>query len=592
MKNQIVLYDPETKLWMRFENPLRMLVANSIDEVLPCLQELEESVYTQGLYAAGFLSYEAAPAFDDALSAKSPDAFPLLWFGIYSQPEIIENSPFSKSSSYSFGELIPSISKEKYVNTFDRIKKLIAAGDTYQVNYTYRLNTTFKGDSYALFQNLITAQQDGYSAYIDTGRYIICSASPELFFRLDAKRLISRPMKGTAARGRSIAEDKSQADWLFNSEKNRAENIMIVDMIRNDMGRIADIGSVEVSSLFDIERYPTLFQMTSTVTSSTGATISEILAALYPCASITGAPKARTMEIISDIETTPRRIYTGSIGFVAPDRTAQFNVAIRTVLIDTVTEHAEYGLGGGIVWDSDSLDEFEECQVKARILKREMSDFSLLETILWTPEDGYFLLDYHLGRLADSAEYFGYNVDIYRINEKLETAAKSFSGKYSGKVNQQKVRLLVSKDGDITIESMPLDVTENPEKPGKPEAVRLKLSHEPVDSSSIFLFHKTTNRDVYNSAKASCGECDDVLLFNERGEITESCIANVILKLNGELVTPPVECGLLAGTYRAWLLDKGEVKEKIISIDELKNVKEIYIANSVRKLREAVIINE
>ncbi|MFC1552491.1 aminodeoxychorismate synthase component I [Candidatus Latescibacterota bacterium] len=582
MKHQVVLYDPGTKRWMRFDNPLRILQADSIGEVLPCLRELEKSVQTEGLYAAGFLSYEAAPAFDDALLAKSPSPFPLLWFGLYPEPEMLETIPFGNSSSYNLGELIQSIGIEDYEQTIDRIKEYIAAGDTYQVNYTIRLNTTFNGDPQALFHNLVKAQHEGYSAYVETGRYTICSASPELFFRLDGTTLTSRPMKGTAARGRNVAEDKVQADWLFNSEKNRAENIMIVDMIRNDMGRIADIGSVRVSSFFDIERYPTLFQMTSSVTSETGAAFPEILRALFPCASITGAPKARTMEIISELEPTPRRIYTGSIGFLAPDRTAQFNVAIRTMLIDTETATAEYGFGGGIVWDSDSDAEFEECQVKAQILKQDVVEFSLLETMLWTPGDGFFLRDYHLRRLESSAVYFGYDIDMDKIVKQLEHTAESLSGTEE----PHKIRFLVSRDGDISCESSPLDDL------NESDDVRIRLSAEPVDSQSIYLYHKTTHRKIYNAAKSSCPECDDVLLYNERGEITESCIANVFLKMNGELVTPPVDSGLLAGTYRAWMLDNGSVKEKVITVDELKNANEIYLANSVRKLRKAVFIND
>jgi para-aminobenzoate synthetase / 4-amino-4-deoxychorismate lyase len=582
MKHQVVLYDLETKRWMRFKDPVRVVQAYGIGEVLPCLAELERSVQREGLYAAGFLSYEAAPAFDDALTAKSPGAFPLLWFGLYSEPELFETIPFGNSSPYNLGELVQSMDKEDYERTIDRIRDYIAAGDTYQVNFTIRLNTEFSGDPQSLFHKLVRAQHEGYSAYVDTGRYTICSASPELFFRLDGTTLTSLPMKGTAARGNNPAGDKAQADWLFNSEKNMAENIMIVDMIRNDMGRIADIGSVRVSSFFDIKRYPTLFQMTSTVKSETGASFSEILGALFPCASITGAPKARTMEIISELEPSPRRIYTGSIGFLAPDRTAQFNVAIRTVLIDSETGTAEYGLGGGIVWDSDSAAEYEECMVKAQILKREAVEFSLLETMLWTPGEGYFLLEYHLHRLESSAEYFDYNADMDAVENQLKQIAESLSGA----AMPQKIRLLVSRDGDIKCESAPLN------DPGTQDEVRIKLSAESVDSQNIYLYHKTTHRDIYTAAKSSCTDCDDVVLFNERGEITESCIANVILDLNGERVTPPVESGLLAGTYRGWMLDSGSVKEKVITVEEFKAARGIYLANSVRKLRKAVLINE
>ncbi|MFC1561260.1 aminodeoxychorismate synthase component I, partial [Candidatus Latescibacterota bacterium] len=578
MKDQVVIHNTATKQWMRFDKPEEVFIAHRTEEVIPCLNKLEEMVWKHGMYAAGFLSYEAAPAFDEALCVKPMDSFPLVWFGMYSRPEVFHLPVHDGVSAYTLGEWIPSVSISDYEQTIAQIKELIARGDTYQVNYTYRLNTTFTGDSWSFFLKLIQAQQTGYAAYIDMGRYIICSASPELFFCLDGDTLVSRPMKGTVARGRTLAEDKIQSEWLYNSEKNRAENIMIVDMIRNDMGRIANIGSVEVTSFYDIERYPTLFQMTSTVASTTSNSVAEIITALFPCASITGAPKPRTMQIISELETTPRRIYTGSIGYIAPDRKAQFNVAIRTVLIDKKTEQAEYGFGGGIVWDSESADEYNECQVKARILASDRPEFSLLETILWTSDNGYFLLDYHFRRLLDSAEYFDYNADIERIEKKLKSEAASFSdGSY-------KVRLLVSKEGTIICQSIPLKDFE------QPGTVRLRLSHEPVDSGNLFLYHKTTNRRIYDAAKTACPDCDDVLLFNERDEITESCIANIIVKINGELLTPPVECGLLPGTFRAWLLDRGEVKEKILTIDALKKAEEIYVINSVRKWQHAVIL--
>ncbi len=578
MKNQVILHNTATKQWMRFENPEEVFIAHRVEEVIPCLNKIEEIVLKHGLYAAGFLSYEAAPAFDEALCVKPMDSFPLVWFGMYAKPEMFQLPAHEVASAYTLGEWTPSVSTSVYERTIAEIKELIARGDTYQVNYTFRLNTTFTGSSWSFFLKLVQAQQTGYAAYIDMGRYIICSASPELFFRLDGDTLVSRPMKGTAARGRTLAEDKNQSEWLYNSEKNRAENIMIVDMIRNDMGRIANIGSVEVTSFYDIERYPTLFQMTSTVASTTSSSITEIMTALFPCASITGAPKPRTMEIISELETTPRRIYTGSIGYIASDRKARFNVAIRTVLIDRKAEQAEYGFGGGIVWDSDSTDEYRECQVKARILTSDSPEFSLLETMLWTSDIGYFLLDYHFRRLLDSAEYFDYNADIEHIEKKLKSEAASFSNV------PYKVRLLVSKEGTIICQSIPLKDSE------QPKTVRLRLSPEPVDSANFFLYHKTTNRQIYDAAKAACPDCDDVVLFNEKDEITESCIANIIVKMDGELVTPPVECGLLPGTFRAWLLDRGEVKEKVLTIDALKKAEEIYVVNSVRKWQNAVIL--
>jgi len=385
-------------------------------------------------------------------------------------------------------------------------------------------------------------------------------------------------MKGTAPRGLTLSEDKIQKEWLYNSEKNRAENVMIVDMIRNDMGRIAITGSVEVPHLFDVERYPTVWQMTSTVSAESDASVCEIVCALFPCASITGAPKPHTTEIIAGLETTPRNIYTGCIGFIAPGRKAQFNVAIRTVLIDRKLMQAEYGVGGGIVWDSTSSEEYKECQVKALVLMKTPTEFSLLETMLWMPDNKYFLLDYHLRRVRDSAEYFGIplNIDCIRRNlTKIEVTIKNCP---------HKVRLLISQDGAISCESVQLKDS------AQRCPVRLRLASIPVDSSNPFLYHKTTNRKIYDSVRVAAADCDDTLLWNERGEITETTIANVIVKLDGELVTPPVSCGLLPGTYRAWMIDRKKVKEKVIMVDDLKRCEAIYIINSVRKKRKAILM--
>jgi para-aminobenzoate synthetase/4-amino-4-deoxychorismate lyase len=385
-------------------------------------------------------------------------------------------------------------------------------------------------------------------------------------------------MKGTSARGRTLAEDTAAAQWLQHSEKNRAENVMIVDMIRNDMGRVADVGSVRVTSLFDVERYPTLWQMTSTVTSTTVASLSDIMTALFPCASITGAPKPRTMRIIRLLETTPRRIYTGCIGFVAPDRRAQFSVAIRTVLIDKATDQAEYGVGGGIVWDSVTSDEYVECQVKAKVLTADHADFSLLETMLWTREEGYFLLPYHLKRLRDSAAYFGIPVAMDKVEEELRNVSEHLRGE------QQRVRLLVSEDGLISCQATPLPHS------ASPHPVRLRLAASPVDPSDPFLYHKTTRRHVYDAARAACPDCDDVLLWNERGEVTETCISNIVVELDGALLTPPAACGLLPGTFRAHLLDQGKVREEIVKVSDLGRCTRIFVVNSVRKWREAVLV--
>jgi len=585
VSNGVVIHDAAKQCWLHFHNPRQIISAHRIEEVIPALNLIEKTVNKHSLYAAGFIAYEAAPAFDPALVVNKTGSLPLIWFGIYNQPEHLL-FPTSKKCRpdqllrQSLGQSLtwtPSLTRNAYQDAIAKIKKYIEEGDTYQVNFTYRLRSPFIGDPWAYFIELVKAQNALYGAFVNTEEWSICSASPELFFCLDGNKLSSRPMKGTASRGLTLQDDINQAQWLRHSEKNRAENIMIVDMVRNDMGRIAHAGSVQADRLFDIEKYPTLWQMTSTVTAETKAGLSEILKALFPPASITGAPKPRTMQIIAELETGPRQIYTGSIGFMGPDRKAQFNVAIRTVLIDKIKHQAEYGVGGGILWDSIETVEFEESQTKAKVLTERLPDFSLLETMLWTSENGYYLLQEHLARLKDSAVYFSFSADIDAIRDKLFSLALAFPHA------AHKVRLLVAKNGAITC---------------KPEALqhsiaahikRVCLAKSPVDSSNLFLYHKTTNRCVYDQALAACPGHDDVILWNEKGEVTESCIANIVVKLDGELYTPPVRCGLLAGTFRAWLIKQNKVREKIIRLKDLARASHVYLVNSVRKYQEVLV---
>ena len=359
--------------WLEFREPVRVVCVREPGDVLAALHEVETAVSTHNLYAAGFLSYEASAAFGLSVHPAGDDAPPFLWFGLYERPRPPRLATFSRlkprrSEDYHLGEWQPGLKRESYHSAIATIKAQIAAGNTYQVNYTFPMQADFQGDPWALFTDLALAQAGGYGAYIDTGRHVICSASPELFFRLDGDVLTSKPMKGTAVRGQTPAEDDENAAWLQQSEKNRAENVMIVDMIRNDMGRVAETGSVQVPSLFDVERYPTVLQMTSTVAAKTQASLTEIFQAMYPCASITGAPKVNTMKIIRELEPEPRGVYTGAIGFIAPDGVAQFNVAIRTVTVDRERETAVYNVGSGVVWDSDAQEEYEECLLKAKVL--------------------------------------------------------------------------------------------------------------------------------------------------------------------------------------------------------------------------------
>lgn len=360
--------------WLLFENPIAVITASRLDEVMPSLHAVE--AYTsRGLYAAGFVSYEASGAMDTAFHTHSLKDMPLLWFGIYAHGERL--SPIYRDvPGFNLDAWRPSVSLHQYRQAIAEIKEAIRRGDCYQVNYTFRLRSTFHGDPWGLFLALHQAQQSDYSAYLNLGRRHLCCASPEVFFSLQHGTLTCRPMKGTARRGSTVSEDIEMEQWLAASTKDRAENVMVVDMVRNDMARVSEAGTVRVEKLFCIERYPTVLQMTSTVSARVLASIPEIFRGMFPAASITGTPKIRSMQIIRDLESDVRGVYTGAIGYIGPDGNSRFNVAIRTVVIDTQTHRAEYGLGSGIVWDSDADAEYDECRTKARILEQLISGSS------------------------------------------------------------------------------------------------------------------------------------------------------------------------------------------------------------------------
>ncbi len=559
-----------------FENPVEIVTIDRAQDVQAALHSITSAVYDRGLYAAGFLTYEAAAAYNLATHRPAPDSVPLLWFGLYEQWEELETMAMPEGS-YRVGDWRAALDWQAYRAAIKAIKSYIARGHTYQVNYTMPLTAPFDGDPWTFYRDLTNSQQADYMAYMDLGRFVVCSSSPELFFVRDGAQLESRPMKGTARRGRTLAEDREQMEWLQNSQKNRAENVMIVDMIRNDFGRIAEVGSVEVPRLFTVERYPTLLQMTSTVSARSNSSLPEVMRAMFPCASITGAPKVRTMEIIKELEPQPRGIYTGSIGYIAPGQKASFNVAIRTVVIDRKKGEATYGVGGGIVWDSEAEQEYQECFLKAEVLVRRQPSFELLETLRWTEEDGYFLLDLHLQRLAESAEYFNIPLKPAEIKERLAGMASGFDG-------PMRVRLLVGRKGEATMQSYPLE-TQIEQKP-----LTAALAAEPVTPDNVWLFHKTTNRSVYEKARVSRPGVDEVILWNEAGEVTEGTIYNIVLDMDGRLQTPPVSCGLLAGTFRQHLLQSGKIEEKRLLLDDLHQCRKVYLINSVRLWQEAEIV--
>lgn len=587
--------------WWCFADPEDVLRADAAGGVRRVLGEVEAAA-RQGLWAVGFVAYEAAPAFDSALLTSEPaPGVPAAWFGLFPPPRPAAEPAAPAGAAPPPLDLAPTVSTAEHRAAFEAIRAAIARGDTYQANLTYRVRGALPDRTpEELFAALCRAQPSPYSTYLELGpgEPAVCSVSPELFFARRGERLLCRPMKGTAPRGRTSAEDRRAAANLHASPKDRAENLMIVDMVRNDLGRIARPGSVAVGELFRIERYPSLFQMTSDVAASSPAPLDELFAALFPCASVTGAPKVRTMELLAELETTPRGLYTGALGYVAPGGDARFSVAIRTAWCSPVVAgygdgaapaaaRIEYGTGGGVVWDSTPGGELAESRTKVLALSRTEPAFELLETLLWQPPrpgrpHGYRLLARHLDRLADSAGYFDFAVERAAARGLLESAAAGFPPR------AHRVRLLAGRRGELRIEAQALDPA------GEPRPWRVALAERPVDESDRFLFHKTTRREVYARAFARAagamgapgtagnGAIDDVLLWNQAGELTETTRANLVLRLGGELLTPPVACGLLAGTARAELLDRGEIRERRLTRDDLLRADEILLVNSVR----------
>ena len=567
MQCPVIIQDGTTEqsTWLSFAQPSEIVLAHNLAEVDACWQRVEAGV-GKGLYAAGFVSYEAAPAFDSSLLTHPACSLPLLWFGLYPHCQQLDALPAVENVEYTLGDWEHSVSKQGYFTAVAAIKEHIRAGDCYQINYTHRMRAPFSGDPRAFFVDLCQAQHARYAAYLDTGDYQIASVSPELFIHRRNGRLVSRPMKGTVERGYNAAEDAANAQWLKNSAKNRAENLMIVDMLRNDMGRIATTGTVKVSSLFDIESYPTVHQMTSTVESKSSASVSDIFRAMFPCASVTGAPKAKTMQLIRQLESDPRGVYTGSIGFIKPDGEAQFNVAIRTVVIDADRQIAEYGTGGGIVWDSDAASEYAECKAKAAVLSWTGEDFKLLETLLWRPGQGDFLLDEHLQRCRASAEYFAITIDLNYIEEHLLRLADSLQ-------RTSKVRLLVGAHNNVTLQARDIHSL---------RGTTVVLDSELSDTQTAYCYHKTSRRRVYDDAKRRNSRYGDVILVNRRGFITESTLANVVIQSDGTLYTPERSAGLLAGVFRDHLLSREQLTEAAISTDQLLNAEQVWLINSVR----------
>ncbi|HEX6400521.1 MAG TPA: aminodeoxychorismate synthase component I [Actinomycetota bacterium] len=541
----------------RLVEPVGVLAATRPDEVVPVL-EAAEAAAGRGLWVAGFVAYEAAPGLDPRLTVRrgEPDdpfaGLPLAWFGIFERAEesalpVPRDEPIAEVPA---GTWVPTTTRDRYVAAIRRIRELIAAGETYQVNHTMRLRAHVEGDPRGFYRDLVHAQRGAYAAYVDLGRYRLLSASPELFFERTGDRIVTRPMKGTAPRGRWPAEDREAAERLVASAKDRAENAMIVDLLRNDLGRIARHGTVTWDDAFAAERYETVWQLTTTVSASLppGAAIADVFRALFPSGSVTGAPKVRTMEIIAELEDAPRGVYCGAVGFLAPPGSgrpdARFNVAIRTVTIDATTGAAEYGAGGGVTWGSDPAGEHEEAVSKARVLTVRRPPFDLLETMRFEPGSGVRNLDPHLRRLAESAAYFGFAFDAGAVRDAVEAAVAAAPPRPS------RVRLTLARDGAVRAVSTALAPDTEP--------VRVEL--------------------------------DDVLLVNDRNEVTESTIANVAVRLEGRWWTPPLEAGLLPGIGRAVAIAEGRLEERSITVDEVLVAEDLALVSDARGWRRAILL--
>jgi para-aminobenzoate synthetase/4-amino-4-deoxychorismate lyase len=585
-----------------FVSPLRVIEAATAAELRDLFSQVEHASLV-GHYAAGFFAYECGQVFEPkaaTLSGSGGLHCPLAWFGIYERAYsfdhasgvFIDGDPpgIAGGKSAEPGatalEMVPAVSEQQYSQNIGRIHEWIRAGDVYQLNYTIPLHCRTREGSSSLYSQLRRQQPVDYGAFIHwrRDRRILCF-SPELFFRVEedgvSRKVTTQPMKGTAPRGRTTAEDREAADWLRNDKKNQSENVMIVDLIRNDLGRLCEFGTVRVESLFAVERLPTLWQMTSTVTGHlrSDAVYYDIFRALFPCGSITGAPKVRAMQLIAEIEREPRGVYTGAIGYFSREQ-AVFNVAIRTLELDG--ENATMGVGSGIVIDSTAESELHECHLKAEFLTRSDEPFSLVETMLW--RGAYPLMGLHLDRLTDSADYFGFPCDRHEVEAALLSVAAAFAEKQA-----RKVRLLLATDGSLRIEN---EIIPDPEEQQSWEPARVCLAKERTDPGDRFLYHKTTHRSVYaNALKAASGAgFADVIFLNSRGQVTEGAIHNVFIEKLGRWITPPVASGLLAGVYRRHLLEtRSNVEERVLTVHDLQAAEAIYLTNAVRGLRRVIL---
>ncbi|MEQ1537914.1 MAG: aminodeoxychorismate synthase component I [Sphingorhabdus sp.] len=558
-----------------YQNPVRTVAAHTAAELRLLLDELAEAQAT-GLHAAGYLAYEAGfalePRFADQAENRDIRA-PLAWFGLFADYQEIDamtvKSLLPDPAGAWLGPLRPKVARGDYDAAFDAVERYITDGDIYQANLTFRAEADYAGNPLALYAALRARSAAGYGGVIWTGEQWFLSFSPELFFALKDGRVTTKPMKGTAARVTDAVADAVLASELQNDPKQRAENLMIVDLLRNDLSRVAEPGSVTVPDLFVIESYPTVHQMTSTVTArlADGLGAVDLIRAIFPCGSITGAPKIRAMEIINEIESAPRGIYCGSIGRIDASGDAAFNVAIRTFHLNAATKRVSVGLGSGVVADSDGASEWAECLAKGRFAVVTRPDFDLIETMRFEPASGIARLEFHLDRMKDSARTLDFAFDRHEACNRLHAATFHLT-------DPAKIRLLASRGGALAIEVRPL-----PADVSAPWTVAVVPL--PVDDQDFRLSHKTSDRAFYDDARKATN-ADEVLFVTTDGYLTEGSITAIFVERDGKLMTPSLSRGLLPSVLRRELIESGQAVEADLRPDDLADG--FLLGNSLRGL--------
>ncbi len=561
-----------------FSNPVEIISVTGKED-LPLAQRFLDKHFKKGLYGYSLINYEAGYLFEPKLAPLlEGNKEKLIQIMFYDKKDVlklkstkIDFDPIDEND-YNITDFKLNTTEKKYYRDIKKIKRHLKNGDSYQVNYTVKAKFKLNGSYSSFYKKLLFNQSARYSAFIHNTDSIIISLSPELFFKLYDGRIYSKPMKGTIKRGIEEKEDLLKRSELATSEKNRAENVMIVDLIRNDLGKICKYGSVKAPDLFTTEKYESLYQLISTVYGrlKKNNNLSDVISNMFPCGSVTGAPKIRTMEILQELEKEKRGIYTGSIGLMM-DKEATFNVAIRTLNINTNTKLSEMGIGSGIVWDSVPEEEWEETLLKSNFLKSPSGYFKIIETMLF--DSGKILFfDEHVERLKSAADYFLFNLNEKKLLKQISKSVIQLD------VNKKFVlRLLLEKWGKINVEI-------NEYSPRK-EFNYIIVSQQHVNSRNKFQYFKTTSRELYESEfrKYSSKDFFDVLFLNERNELTEGCITNIFIKKRGTWFTPPINSGIIPGIFRSYLLKtEPDTIETPLTINDLYDAEAIKMVNSVR----------